>query len=234
MRPKAAAGRAHARTWDTARSQAHARVAPTRCAVAMLPTAAIILSLLLLGKRSFYFSAEVLRTTRVQMRWALPVMFTGVRRFGRCARRRAGTSCFGWTGDRGVPGGHGVAPRQRRSPPFNSVVCYSQVTRSAHDSRPNDGDDVLIGPRRFLIGRGEETSGQKERQKTGKRVIFRDRGRRPASSLAFRVSNGNQSEEKRQNTNWSRRASIPLPSACKADALPSELLPLLGSNRTGE
>lgn len=92
-------------------------------------------------KRSFYFSAELLRTTRVQMRWALPVTFTGVRRFGRCARRRAGTSCFGWTVDRGVPGGHGVAPRQRPSPPFDSVVCYSQVTRSARDSRPNDGND---------------------------------------------------------------------------------------------
>ena len=92
------------------------------------------------------------------------------------------------------------------------------------------GTTVLIGRRRFLIGRTEETSGQKENKKTGKRVIFRDRGRRPASSLASgnatRVSNGNQSEEKRQNTNWSRRASIPLPSACKADALPSELLPL--------
>ena len=95
------------------------------------------------------------------------------------------------------------------------------------------GTTVLIGRRRFLIGRTEETSGQKENKKTGKRVIFRDRGRRPASSLASgnnatRVSNGNQCEEKRQNTNWSRRASIPLPSACKADALPSELLPLFG------
>ena len=96
------------------------------------------------GKAKLFIlsSAELLRTTRVQMRWALPVTFTGVRRFGRCARRRAGTSCFGWTGDRGVPGGRGVGTRQRPSPPFNSVVCYSQVmTRSARDSRPNDRND---------------------------------------------------------------------------------------------
>lgn len=57
MRPKPAEGRAQARTCDPARSRTHDRAAPTRCAVVMPPNAAIILSLLLLVKRSFYFSA---------------------------------------------------------------------------------------------------------------------------------------------------------------------------------
>lgn len=66
LRPKPAEGRAQARTCDPARSRTHDRAAPTRCAVVMPPNAAIILSTLLLVKRSFYFSAELRTTSRVR------------------------------------------------------------------------------------------------------------------------------------------------------------------------
>ena len=95
------------------------------------------------------------------------------------------------------------------------------------------GTTVLIGRRRFLIGRAEETSGHKRREKTGKRVIFPRQGSQTRVIARFgECTSGFVREtvrgKKAKIRFWSRRASIPLPSACKADALPSELLPLFG------